>query len=109
MEVLNFVTVTLYGNVIMYLFTEEEKDRMRLLGFAALYLFCEALNLFLHRHFSEELLYMLYPFTVHLPLSVFFIVFEIYFLNICQKRLNCVTEGICLMCSCILSRNLRNT
>ena len=73
LEVLNFVTVTLYGNVIMYLFTEEEKDRVRLLGLAVLYLFCGALNLFLHRHFSDELLYMLYPFTVHLPLLVYYV------------------------------------
>lgn len=74
MNVLSFVTVTLYGTIIMLLFTKERKSVYQLLGIGAVCLFGGLLNLFLHQRFDDNIIYMLYPLTVHIPLLIYFTV-----------------------------------
>lgn len=73
MDILNFITVTLYGNIIMLLFTDKTKNKLQICGIFTLYLLCGLINLLLHQSLSNHLLYMLYPFTVHLPLLLYYI------------------------------------
>lgn len=73
MEVLNFIIVTLYGNNIMLFFTDANKSKLQLFGLLPLYIFSGVLNLVLWKFLKAEVLYMLYPFTVHLPLLLYYI------------------------------------
>ena len=73
LDVLNFIVVTLYGNVLMLLFTKQKVSKAHAAGLTLLYLFSGLLNLLLHEFVSNDVLYMLYPLTVHLPLLVYYI------------------------------------
>lgn len=73
LDVLNFIVVTLYGNVLMLLFTKQKVSKAHAAGLTLLYLFSGFLNLLLHEFVSNDVLYMLYPLTVHLPLLVYYI------------------------------------
>lgn len=103
MEVLNFIIVTLYGNILMFLFTKEEKSRRQTFGIIALYAACGLLNLVLNRFASSELLYMLYPATVHLPLLLYYIFViktppsEAVFALTCAYMLTTPRKWICVL------------
>ncbi len=73
MDVLEFITVTLYGNIIMLLFTKEKKSIRQIIGLAAVYVTCGLTNLFLNSIVNKDVIYMLYPLTVHLPLLLYFV------------------------------------
>ena len=73
LDVLNFVTVTLYGCIIMILFMNETENKLHICGLFAICLLGGILNLVLRQKFSNGILYMTYPLTVHLPLLLYFI------------------------------------
>lgn len=56
MDILNFITVTLYGNIIMLLFTDKTKNKLQICGIFTLYLLCGLINLLLHQSLSNHLL-----------------------------------------------------
>ena len=73
MDVINFITVTLYGNILMLLFTKEKKNRLQIFGIIAIYIISGLSNFFLWKNLGRDGIYMLYPFTVHLPLLIYYI------------------------------------
>lgn len=73
MKIVEYITVTLYGFVIMFLFTKEQKTVQKVIGLAVLYVLSGLLNLYLSFRLDNDILYMLYPLTVHIPLFLYYV------------------------------------
>lgn len=72
-DVVNFIVVTLYGSIITLLFAKNKCGISELCGMIAVFVFGGLLNLGLSvfAKLGNDVLYMVYPLTVHLPLLLF--------------------------------------
>ena len=73
LDVLNYIIVTLDGNIITLLLTPKKKTAPQLAGLAGVFVFSGLLNLLLWKVLDVGVLYMLYPLTVHMPLLLYYI------------------------------------
>ena len=62
--------------------TKEKKSPLKIFGIFSVYILCSLVNLFLWRNYDNGFIYMIYPFTVHIPLLLYY-VFAIK-TNVCQ-------------------------
>lgn len=74
-DVVNFIVVTVYGSVLTLLFAKDKCGTAELCGMSGVFVFGGLLNLMLSVFASlgNDVLYMLYPLTVHLTLLLFIV------------------------------------
>lgn len=73
MDAFYYIIVTVFGNIVTALFTKEKKSAKTIVHLILLFALCGVENLILQQRLSTDLIYILYPLTVHLPLILYYI------------------------------------
>ena len=73
MDAFYYIIVTVFGNIVTALFTKEKKSAKTIVHLILLFALCGIENLILQQRLSTDLIYMLYPLTVYLPLILYYI------------------------------------
>lgn len=71
MNIINYITVTLYGIILTALFIKEKKTKLHIIGLSLVYIISGIVNLFLYTYCGKNTVYILYPLTVHIPLLIY--------------------------------------